>query len=292
MAALSPRKLQPLIVQALREDAAWKDVTSASVLPRGTVIRAQIISKQAGIIAGIKVAMLAFMLRDSNIRLRQHIRSGKHVEAGARILTVEGPARSIFAAERAALNFLGHLSGIATLTHAFIQHTRGTKAKILDTRKTLPGMRLLEKYAVAAGGGANHRLDLSDQVLIKTNHLKALSARRQALSKQIQEMIAKAKKARPRRFVTIEVTGKQQLMAALQAKPDCILLDNWPVAAIRKAVKYRNATNKKVLLEASGGVTLANVRAIAKTSIDRISIGSLTHSAPSLDVSLRVISPR
>lgn len=280
MSDLSPQKLRPLILQALREDAAWKDATSRSILPANANIRAQIISKQAGIAAGVKVAMLVFKLRDRRLRCRQHVHSGQYIPAGSPILTVEGSARSIFAAERTALNFLGHLSGIATLTQAYVRRIRGTKAKILDTRKTLPGLRALEKYAVTAGGGINHRRDLSDQILIKTNHLKASKI-------PIPKIIAKARKARPKKFLAIEVTNRQEFLAAIKAKPDCILLDNWRLANVRKAVKRRNRLGKKILLEASGGVTLENVRAIAKTGIDRISIGRLTHSAPCLDVSLR-----
>ncbi len=300
MVQLTLKDVLPLIRAALREDAASRDVTSRAVIPPHVKIRARIIAKASGVAAGIKLAALVFTTFDRSLHCTRHVRSGTRVAAGTPILTIQGSAaRSIFAAERTALNFLGHLSGIATLTAAYVRQVRGTRAAILDTRKTLPGLRALEKYAVAAGGGVNHRGDLSEAILIKTNHLVALSTppaggrQHSAHSKIIQVMIKKARSVRPRKFVEVEVTNLREFQSALNAHPDAVLLDNWPIRRIRKAVAFLNAKrytlNARPLLEVSGGVTLANVRAIAKTGVDRISIGRLTHSAPSLDVSLRVL---
>ena len=265
-----------LIRMALKEDAASRDVTSSALLPANTRIRARIIAKQRGIAAGVKTAALTFTTLDPSLRCKIRLRSGAKLSPGATILTVEGRARSIFAAERTALNFLMHLSGIATLTRTYVDRVKGTGAKILDTRKTIPGLRHLQKYAIVAGGGANHRNDLSEAILIKSNHLRAGLTVRRAL--------AKAK--RGNRFVEIEVRNLREFREALKARPDAILLDNWGLADLRRAATLRVGT--RPLLEASGGVTLANVRAIANTGVDRISIGRLTHSAPALNCSLKV----
>ena len=236
---------------------------------------------------------------DPSLRCSLKLRDGAPVRRGQTILIVEGSARSIFAAERTALNFLGHLSGIATLTYEFVRRVRPLQTKILDTRKTLPGLRILEKYAVRIGGGHNHRMSLAEAILIKTNHLRAHSKTtgsgewRVASGELVQQAVAKAKRLKPQRFIEVEVTNLRELRCALRAKPDGILLDNWRVTNIKKAVMQRHfwslVTRHSSLLEVSGGVTLANVRAIAKTGVDRISIGRLTHSAPSLDLSLEVI---
>ncbi|PIQ84076.1 MAG: nicotinate-nucleotide diphosphorylase (carboxylating) [Candidatus Omnitrophica bacterium CG11_big_fil_rev_8_21_14_0_20_63_9] len=296
--ALNRRDVLPMIRRALAEDRARHDVTSLGIIPASQRIQARIIAKSPGIAAGINVAMLTFAALDPSIRCRRHVHSGAKLRRGTVILTVEGRARSIFAAERTALNFLMHLSGIATLTHAYVQRVRGTRAKIFDTRKTLPGLRALEKYAVHAGGGHNHRSDLAAAILIKTNHLRALGqgagagGRGKALE-QLQCSIVRARQMKPRSFVEVEVTNLQEFRAALSAKPHAILLDNWTLSEIQKAVRLMKPTphapRPTPLLEVSGGVTLANVRVIAKTGVDRISIGRLTHSAPALDVALRVI---
>jgi len=285
---MSSRKANRLLIKrALVEDAAGRDITSRAVLPPEARIRAAIIAKQRGVAAGVKMAALTFTTLDPSLRCALKRRDGAALANGQTILTVEGRARSIFAAERTALNFLGHLSGIATLTRRYVERVRGTRAKIFDTRKTLPGLRHLEKCAVASGGGVNHRSDLAAAILIKTNHLRVVSGRWSVDGDSIREAATRARKAVGRRFVEIEVTNIREFTAALRAKPDALLLDNWTLRAIRRAVKLRNHSP---LLEVSGGVTLSNVRAIARTGVDRISIGRLTHSAPSLDVSLKVIS--
>ena len=291
MLALSRKALLPLIKAALREDRARHDATSRAVLPAALRIRARIIAKAPGILAGVKLAALVFTTLDPSLRCRLHRRSEAVLKLGTPILTVEGRARTIFAAERTALNFLGHLSGIATLTRAFVDRARGTRARILDTRKTLPGLRTLEKDAVRAGGGTNHRSDLAEAILIKTNHLNALRGHKSHVTshKLIQTAVTRARRVKPRRFVEVEVTNLRELKAALAARPDAILLDNWTVAGVRKAARLRTQLRRASLLEVSGGIALAHVRAVAKTGVDRISIGRLTHSAPSLDVSLQAV---
>ena len=297
LSSLVSDTIQPLINAALREDAARRDLTSQRVTPPGLRVRARIIAKAPGILAGGAVAMRSFQTLNRSLRCVLKRQDGSRVKRGDTILTVEGRARSIFAAERTALNFLGHLCGIATLTHRYVERIRGTRARIFDTRKTLPGLRALEKYAVRAGGGRNHRADLAEAVLIKTNHLRALhrkfGMRNSEFGMVIRDAVAKAKKKAPRRFVEVEVTSLKEFRAAAQARPDAILLDNWRLKDIRNAVRLKNSAfpipHSALRLEVSGGVTLANVRAIAKTGVDRISIGRLTHSAPALDVSLQVL---
>ncbi len=288
MPRVQKRAILPLIRRALAEDRARRDITSATVLPRSVRIRAAIVARQAGVLAGGEAAAWTFTALDPSLTCRLVLHDGRPVRAGQQVLRIEGRARSIFAAERTALNLLGHLSGIATLTAAFVRRVHGTRARILDTRKTLPGLRELEKYAVRCGGGQNHRSDLAEAVLIKTNHVRALSTQHTAHSEIVQAAIKKSRSVKPRKFIEVEVTNLREFQAALAARPDAILLDNWPLAAIRQAVRMRGR-RRRLLLEVSGGVTLANVREIARTGVDRISIGRLTHSAPWLDVSLKVM---
>ncbi len=295
LCAPSRAKILPLIRSALREDLGRGDATSARVLGPSLRIQAHVLARDSGILAGGEMARWIFLAHDPTLRCRLKRKDGEVVADGQVLLTIEGHARKIFEAERTALNWLGHLSGIATLTRRFVDRAQGSPVCILDTRKTLPGLRIIEKYAVAAGGASNHRMRLDDAILIKSNHLRALagSTRRRLPSAQlIEQAIQKAKQARPRLFVQIEVANLPEYLAALDAQPDCILLDNWPMANLRRAIALRKqlAPSGKhwPLLEVSGGVTLENVGRIARTGVDRISIGRLTHSAPSLDVSLRV----
>ncbi len=268
-----------LIRRALREDLGTGDLTSRAVLPASLRIRAHVIAKAAGVVAGATVAQRVFQTVDRRIRCTIRRGDAQRVRRGEVILTLSGHARAILAAERTALNFLGHLSGIATLTRAFVDRVAPSRVAILDTRKTLPGLRALEKYAVRVGGGQSHRFDLAAAVLIKTNHLRASGI-------AIHTAVARAKQFARGKQVEIEVTNLREFRAAMKAQPTVILLDNWSVPAIRRAVRVRHASS---LLEVSGGVTPENVRAIAKTGVDRISIGRLTHSAPALDLSLRVV---
>ena len=292
---MNPRECDALLKMALAEDAARNDITSRSVIPQNSRIKVAILAKELGVLAGIELAARVFKLQDHNLSARTLKKDGSAIKPRQAVLTVEGNTRSIFAAERVALNFLGHLCGIATLTHAYVRQVRGTRAQIFDTRKTLPGLRLLEKYAVRVGGGLSHRMGLHDAVLIKTNHLRALARPPSTVHgpQMIHEAMEHARQVTPKRFIEVEVTDLDEFRAALYARPNAILLDNWPVRNIRQAVLIKKSairsSQSAILLEVSGGVTLANVRAIAATGIDRISIGRLTHSAPSLDVSLRVI---
>ena len=268
-----------LIRRALREDLGTGDLTSRAVLPASLRIRAHVIAKAAGVVAGATVAQRVFQTVDRRIRCTIRRGDAQRVRRGEVILTLSGHARAILAAERTALNVLGHLSGIATLTRGFVDRVAPSRVAILDTRKTLPGLRALEKYAVRVGGGQSHRFDLAAAVLIKTNHLRASGI-------AIHTAVARAKQFARGKQVEIEVTNLREFRAAMKAQPTVILLDNWSVPAIRRAVRVRHASS---LLEVSGGVTPENVRAIAKTGVDRISIGRLTHSAPALDLSLRVV---
>ncbi len=290
----SERLIRPLIRRALQEDVRRGDLTTNAVVPPGARIRADVRAKAAGIVAGVNAARWVFETVDRRIRCTAKRKDGHAVRAGQVILTLHGPARSILTAERTALNFLGHLSGVATLTRAYVRRAGSARIAVLDTRKTIPGLRMLEKDAVRAGGGQNHRRGLDDAVLIKTNHLKAISNQQSAVSKNIPAAVRQAKRRAKGKTVEIEVTNLREFMAALHAKPDVILLDNWALGDIRKAVTIRKLVPRHSslvpLLEVSGGVTLANIRAIAKTGVERISIGRLTHSAPALDVSLEVTS--
>ncbi len=297
MAISPPSSNLALIRRALQEDLGVGDITTKAVVPPKRRIRAQIIAKAPGIVAGAAVAQRVFQILDQRIRCRIRRKDGQRVRRGDAILSVHGNARTMLAAERTALNFLGHLSGVATLTRAFVDRVKPYRVAILDTRKTLPGLRALEKYAVRVGGGRSHRASLSEAVLMKTNHLRALArgegSRVKGVGQIIERSIQRAKAVYPRAFIEVEVRNLAELHAALLANPDAVLLDNWAISDIRKAILLRNrspfTTHPSPLLEVSGGVTLRNVRAIAQTGVERISIGRLTHSAPALDVSLQVL---
>ena len=282
---LTQQSIQRFIRLALEEDGAFRDLTSRTILPASAQIQARIIAKSPGILAGGRIVAAVFRAVRPAVSCRLAAREGGALRAGQAIADVRGSARAIFAAERTALNLLGHLCGIATLTRAYVKQTRGTRAKIYDTRKTLPGLRTLEKYAVKVGGGENHRMGLHDAVLIKTNHLKALS-RQQPTTTSIRAGIERARRRAGKKFLEVEVTSLPEFQAALDARPGAILLDNWSLGQIKKAVDHRQGC--RPLLEVSGGVTLNNVGPIARTGVDRISIGRLTHSAPWLDVALEV----
>lgn len=283
----SYQSLQSLILNALREDAVRSDITSRSVVPAFCRIRAQIIAKESGVLSGLEAARSTFRAVDGRLRCRAHIQEGARIRKDQALLSVEGSARSIFAAERVALNFLGHLSGVATQTAACVKALQGKHCAILDTRKTLPGLRALERQAVRSGGGVNHRDNLSTAVLIKTNHLIAL--KRAGTQNVIFEAIRRAKSSKRGRWIEIEVRNLSELARALKARPDWILLDNWGIAKIRKAVQLRNQAGRRPLLEVSGGMNAARVRAVSALGIERISIGRLTHSSSAVDICLRVL---
>ena len=256
------------------------DLTTEALVEPSREATAQIVARSSGVIAGVSVAVLAFRLLEERINAAILIGDGERVEAGGVVAEIAGSARAILTAERSALNFLSHLSGIATATRALVDLVAGTRAKIADTRKTTPGLRALERYAVACGGGTNHRFGLDDGVLIKDNHL--------ALAGSIRAAVAAARaRAGHMVKVEVEVDTLEQLEEALAEPVDAVLLDNMDPAMLAEAVRV---VDGRVLVEASGGVNESNVLAIARAGVDVISVGRLTHSAPSLDLSLEVSS--
>lgn len=275
--------IEPIVAAALREDlGGLGDITSDSVVPEETQAEVAMVARQAGVIAGLDVAALAFELVDPSLAVTYHEADGAHVAAGARLLTITGSARSLLTAERTALNFVGRMSGIATLTARYVAAVNGTLAKIADTRKTTPNLRLFEKYAVRCGGGVNHRFGLDDGVLIKDNHIEAAGG--------IAASVMRAK-ARLGHMVKIEVEVEslQQLEEALGAHVDAVLLDNMTPSQLKRCVEI---VGGRAVTEASGGVTLETVRAIAESGVTLISSGALTHSAPNFDVALDFVRLR
>jgi nicotinate-nucleotide pyrophosphorylase (carboxylating) len=273
-----------LVEMALQEDLGpVGDLTSSAVIPADLAGNAVFVARTAGVIAGLPAAAMVFAVVDPTLKFRAHCPDGTAVQPGGRLATVTGPMPAILAGERTALNFLQHLSGIASLTRQYVNAVAGLPAHILDTRKTLPGWRQLEKYAVRQGGGHNHRMGLFDGILIKDNHL---AARRQGIREVAEQAQAWRKQQQSLAPLEIEVDTLEQLDAVLGCRPDIVLLDNMTPAQLREAVRRRDAQARGVVLEASGGVTLATVRAIAEAGVERISIGALTHSAPALDIAL------
>jgi nicotinate-nucleotide pyrophosphorylase (carboxylating) len=273
-----------LVEWALQEDLdARGDITSQAVIPADRLGRAAFTARAAGVIAGFPAVELVLNAIDPSLHLQVLSDDGPRVEPGAQLAIVSGSMQSILAAERTALNFLQRLSGVATLTRRYVDAVAGLACRILDTRKTTPGWRLLEKYAVRAGGGHNHRIGLYDSILIKDNHLACLNGGAGAITKAVE---AARQTAGPGVSLEIEVDNLDQLDQALASRPDIVLLDNMRPAELREAVRRRNVTAPAVLLEASGGVTLDRVRRFAETGVDCISIGALTHSAPALDIAL------
>ncbi|AMW06504.1 nicotinate-nucleotide pyrophosphorylase [Gemmatimonas phototrophica] len=262
---------------ALQEDEAFNDVSTIATVVSTRHVRSAIVARHDGVIAGIPLAIEAFRQLDPSVTIRVEAEDGTRVAAGATVLALTGHARGMLSAERTALNYLQHLSGIATLTARFVDAIAGTRARILDTRKTTPGWRTLEKYAVRAGGGTNHRLDLRSGVLIKDNHLAAIGG-------DVAMAVARARAlAIPGTPVQVECDTLDQVEAALAAGADWVLLDNMAPDVLRDAVARCQG---RVTTEASGGVSLDTVRLIAESGVDRISIGAITHSAPALDLGL------
>ncbi|HEU4393615.1 MAG TPA: carboxylating nicotinate-nucleotide diphosphorylase [Solirubrobacterales bacterium] len=273
-------ELQRIVEGALAEDVGDGDVTTEATVPAEAKARARIAQKQPGVVFGFEAVEEAMHQCGVEHVDRLVVEGQWRQEVPAEVLLASGSARSLLAAERTALNFLGHLSGIATLTARFVEAVAGTGARILDTRKTTPGLRGLEKRAVAAGGGVNHRIGLYDAVLIKENHI--------ALAGGVAKAVHAARRAQPEMPIEIECRDLEEVAYALGVGAERLLLDNMDAETLRAAVKLRdeNAGAKGPTLEASGGVDLDTVRAIAETGVDFISIGALTHSAPSLDFSL------
>jgi nicotinate-nucleotide pyrophosphorylase (carboxylating) len=270
-----------LIVRALAEDIGRGDATTLACVPATTEARGRIITRRAGVIAGLPVAVEVFRQVDDRIQIQTVASDGDHVAAGDEIAVLRGPARGILTGERVALNFLGRLSGIATLTAHCVAATEGTRARIVDTRKTTPGLRALEKYAVRVGGGGNHRFGLDDGILIKDNHIIASGGVTQAIQNA---------RAHAHHLLRLEVECDtlDQVREALDAQAEAILLDNMAPDALRAAVAVIRAARPATIIEASGnvGTDPAKIQAVAETGVDLISIGALTHSAANLDLSL------
>lgn len=269
--------VEPHVRAALAED--WGragDITGQSVIPPDANVRARLIARKEGVLCGTACMRLAFTLTDARVQVTVQKKDGESLKAIDPIAIIAGPTRAVLAAERVALNFMQHLSGVATLTRAFVKEVAGTKAKIAATRKTIPGLRSLQKYAVRMGGGTPHRYGLDDAILIKDNHIAAMGS--------VTETLRRARlHAGHLVKIEVEVTSLAQLDEALNGKADVIMLDNFSVDDMKKAVAHIKG---RVPIEASGGITLANVRAVAETGVDYISVGALTHSAPALDMAL------
>jgi len=279
-AFLSPLAIEDAVRRALDEDLGRAgDVTAIATIPETTKAHAILVARQAGVIAGLPLAVETFRQLSRDVAITAHVRDGDAVAAGIHVLTISGPARAVLSGERTALNFVGRLSGIATLTAAYVRHTTGSKMRICCTRKTTPGLRALEKYAVRCGGGFNHRFGLDDAILIKDNHIAVAGGIRPVLA------AARAKVGHLVK-VEIEVDTLDQLREVLDTgMADVVLLDNMDLDTLKRAVAMADG---RVVLEASGGVTVDSIRAIAATGVDYASSGALTQSAPNFDVALDI----
>lgn len=280
MQQLGAEEIAKAVEAALAEDVGSGDATTISTVPEEAQAIAAMVAREPLVVAGLPLAQETFRQVGGKIRFRDTAPEGTHLEAKASLMEIEGPARTLLTAERVALNFVQRLSGVATLTRRFVEAVSGTKARILDTRKTTPGWRRFEKYAVACGGGQNHRFGLFDLVLIKDNHLAAL---RDAKPNPIEAAVRRAREQFPSLQVEVEADRLDQVEQALSAGADIILLDNMSVEDLRQAVSMSKGRAK---LEASGGVNLETVRGIAETGVDYISVGALTHSARAVDIAL------
>ncbi len=279
---ISRDQIDSIIDTALTEDTSHGDITSEVLIPPELQGKASILAKDKGILAGGEVAERVFLRVDPSLKIDLLIKDGARVKPGDILATVSGNVASIFKAERTVLNFLQRLSGIASEAAQYVAETQGLAANVTDTRKTTPGLRLLEKYAVRMGGGHNHRLHLGDAILIKDNHLAAL----RALGMSLKDIVVKAKQNAPQGLkVEVEVNTAEEAMEAAEAGADIIMLDNMSPDEMHRVV---NLIPRRVTFEASGGITLANVRAAAEAGVDIISIGALTHSSKALDISLEL----
>ncbi len=272
-----------IIQTAMDEDFVHRDVTTQNLVDKNQISQAYILSREDAVICGNDIVKKIFKKIDTRIKVFSYHKDGEDIKKNEPVIFLKGPTRSILSCERVALNFLGHLSGISTLTAEFVKLAAGTRVKILDTRKTTPGLRDLEKYAVRCAKGENHRRDLSDMVLIKDNHLLA-KAQNLSMATIIARLRAKTKKR-----IELEVDTLSQYKEALLAKPDIILLDNMTLSQIKQAVDLKKKIDSKILLEVSGGINLQSIVKISKTGIDRISIGALTHSAKSVNFSMEFV---
>lgn len=277
-----------MIEEALDEDGARKDVTTQALIPGKLTCEADVVAKECGVVCGLSLACRICEVFDERLKLCVEVEDATSIEPGQKIATCRGPASSLLTAERVMLNFLQRLSGVATLTRQYVKAVQGTGADILDTRKTTPGWRRLEKYAVRCGGGVNHRMGLHDMVLIKDNHLRLRE--RCGKRSSIEEAIEIARQSTEDISIEVEVESLAQLEEALRAAPDYVLLDNMSPNEVRQAVELTQGSSASPgpQLEASGAIGLENVRAYGEAGVDRISIGALTHSAAALDISLNI----
>ena len=276
--ALDLRAIDDVLRSAIREDLGSGDITSTSTVPPQALATGRYTTKQPLVVAGLAVVKRLLELVDPALQFRSIATDSDFVETGTPVGEVSGPARSVLTGERVTLNTLQRMCGIATLTRAYVERVRGTKAVIVDTRKTVPGLRVLDKYAVSCGGGTNHRMGLFDAILIKNNHL--------AFHSSIAAAITSARQGAPSMRIEVEVTLPESVEEAIQAGADRILLDNFTVEQTRDAVCRARG---RVLLESSGGITLETVRDYAETGVDIISVGALTHSPPAADIHLRIV---
>lgn len=282
--SLDDAYLRKLAENSLLEDRAWQDITTAALVPESQAGRAVVMAKASGVLAGLPMSEAVFAVVEGPLAWRALKKEGEGVSSGEKLAIIEGPLASILRAERVALNYLSHLSGVATATAVVVQALMGTRCRLRDTRKTIPGLRVLQKYAVGVGGGTNHRSDLADGILIKDNHLAALRQR----GLEIPDAVRLAREASPGKRVEIEVTSATEAREAAQAGADELLLDNMNPMEIGEVVELVMSFLPRPLLEASGGITLDNVRQIALTGVDFISMGAITHSARALDLSLEL----
>lgn len=276
---LDKKEIERIVASALKEDIGKGDITTNLLIAKKEVANAFFLVKEDGIIAGLEIAKMVLHKLDKQIVWKSFIRDGNFVSVGTRIAEVTGSLRTLLTAERTALNILQRMSGIATTTNAFVNVAKNTNAKILDTRKTVPGLRLLDKYAVKIGGGTNHRIGLFDMVLIKDNHIKAAGNITNAVNKIRSGLTNKIK-------IEVETKNLSEVREALNCKVEIIMLDNMSVPMMRQAVKLING---KAKVEASGNVNLKTLHKIAKTGVDYISVGALTHSVKALDISMKII---
>ncbi len=278
-ASIPTTELKQLIMNALAEDQGTGDITSMLTIPPDCTIAASMVTRSAGILAGMPVVHEVYRQLNPNVRVHECCSDGCKLVPGTVLCTITGDARAILTGERVALNFVQRLSATATLTRAFVERIQGTSARIVDTRKTTPGLRALEKYAVRCGGGNNHRFGLYDAVLIKDNHIAACGS--------ISEAVGRARDGAPHTMtITVECDSYEQVQEALDAGTDIVLLDNMTLDDLRRSVA---SIGSRAIAEASGGITLDNVAEIAQTGVDIISVGALTHSAGSLDIGLDIV---
>ena len=275
-------EMHGLIDRALQEDLGIGDATTAALVPPDLQATATLFAKQPGVLCGVDVAAAVFCRVDPSLRPEVVLQDGDVMEHGSAALRASGSAASLLTAERTAINFMQHLSGVATATASYVEAVRGLGPTIIDTRKTIPGLRALEKYAVRCGGGHNHRQNLGDGVLIKDNHIAALKLRGVSLGDMVRRAHQRASHTIK---VEVEVTTLEEAEEALEAGAQLLLLDNMPPEIMRRAVKLNRG---RAILEASGGINLETVRAVAQTGVDLISVGALTHSAPALDISMDI----